>query len=253
MPQLPLPPPSAIVGPRMPALSPDGKRLAFVWRGDIWLASTEGGDAKRITDNVEWDAYPVFSPDGNWIAFSSLRNGNWDIYLVPTNGGTPRQLTRSSGGEIVTGWSADGKRVLFSGQRDIPRPTLFSIDVQTGAFTKLTEDYMGLARPSYSPDGQKLVFERSGFPWTRPRYHGSAAAQLWTMDIPTGKRTLWPVTASSTSGHTTPPMAKRLSVSLQVRKPPATRYSASQSTTQTRLRRLRTSGASLQVAVNQPA
>lgn len=201
MPQLPLPPPSAIVGPRMPALSPDGKRLAFVWRGDIWLASTDGGEAKRITDHVEWDAYPVFSPDGNWIAFSSIRNGNWDIYLVPTTGGTPKQLTRSSGGEIVTGWSPDGKKVIFSGQRDIPRASLFAIDVQTGAFTKLTEDYMGLNRPSYAPDGQKVVFERNGFPWTRPRYHGSAAAQLWTLDTATGKRTqlesnglqhLWP-------------------------------------------------------------
>jgi tricorn protease len=193
----------------MPALSPDGKRIAFVWRGDVWLADTAGGEAKRVTDHVELDAYPLFSPDGNWLAFSSLRNGNWDIYLVPAMGGQPRQLTRSGGNEIATGWSPDGKRVLFSGQRDIPRPSVFSIDVQTGAFTKLTEDYMGLNRPTFSPDGLKLLFERSGFPWTRPRYHGSAAAQLWTMDVLTGKRTqiasnglqhLWPQFAPDGQG-----------------------------------------------------
>ncbi len=188
MPQVPLPLPVPIVGARMPALAPDGKALAFVWRGDVWVVSSTGGDARRITDHVELDAYPVFSPDGLYLAFSSLRNGNWDIFVVPTRGGAPRQITRAGGHEIATGWSPDGTEVLFSGQRDTPRPSIFSIELETGRFQKLTEDYMALNRPSFSPDGKTLLFERSGFPTTRPRYHGSAAAQLWTLDLAQGKR-----------------------------------------------------------------
>jgi Tol biopolymer transport system component/C-terminal processing protease CtpA/Prc len=173
----------------MPALSASGQSLAFVWRGDIWVASSQGGPARQVTSSVELDSYPVFSPkDEGRLAFGTLRNGNWDIYVVSVAGGAPKQVTRSGGSEIPTGWSPDGKKVLFSSQRDTPRPSLFSIEVETGRFTKLTEDYAGLSRPQLSADGQTLYFERSGFPWTRPRYHGSAAAQLWSLDLPTGKR-----------------------------------------------------------------
>src|ERR1051325_7161700 len=79
--QLPPPEEKPLVGAHMPALSPDGKRLAFVWRGDIWVANAEGGHATPVTNHIELDAYPLFSPDGRWIAFSSVRSGNWDIYV----------------------------------------------------------------------------------------------------------------------------------------------------------------------------
>jgi tricorn protease len=186
--QLPPPPQSPVIGARMPALSPDGTTLAFVWRGDIWVAPATGGAARALTSHVEFDAYPVFSPDGKWLAFGSMRNGNWDIFVVPTAGGAPRQLTFSGGAEIPSDWSADGKTIVFTGQRDLPLPGIFGLEVATGRFSRLTQDYKSLARPSLSPDGTQLAFERIGFPWTRPRYHGSGAAQLWTLALADGKR-----------------------------------------------------------------
>src|ERR1043166_1488887 len=74
--QLPPPTNAPVIGARQPALSPDGKRLAFVYRGDIWIADSRGGRATPITSHLETDATPIFSPDGNWIAFSSKRSGN---------------------------------------------------------------------------------------------------------------------------------------------------------------------------------
>ena len=88
--QLSLPSQQPIVGARMPALSPDGKQLAFVYRGDIWITSDKGGRATPLTQHVETDAYPLFSPDGHWVAFASKRNGNWDIFAVPAEGGKVR-------------------------------------------------------------------------------------------------------------------------------------------------------------------
>lgn len=188
--QLPPPTETPIRGARMPALSPDGSRIAFVWRGDIYVASAAGGRATPITSHVELDAYPVFSPDGRWIAFASNRNGNFDIFVVPADGGEVRRITRSSGSEIPSDWSPDGKQVVFAGSRDTPYPGLFAIDVVTGRFTKVAEDYQRLGAAAYSPDGKRVVLTRNGFPWTRPRYTGSAASRLWTLDLASGARTL---------------------------------------------------------------
>lgn len=186
--QLAPPEEKPLIGGRMPALSPDGRQLAFVWRGDVWVAPATGGRAYAVTDHVEFDGYPVFSPDAKWIAFTSTRNGNADIFIVPTVGGPVRQITFSSAPETITDWSPDGKTLLFSGQRDVPNSTLFAIDVNTLRFRKLTEDYKTLGEPTFSPDGGRIAFLRHGFPWTRPRYTGSAAAQLLTLDLATGKR-----------------------------------------------------------------
>ena len=185
--QLPAPESKPVMGARMPALSPDGSKLAFVWRGDIWVASSSGGRAYPVTTHAEYDAYPVFSPDGKWIAFQSNRTGSSDIWLVPTEGGTPRQLTFAGSRESPTDWSPDGKSLLFVSQRDTPHDSIFSFDLATRRFTKLAEDFKSLSRPVFSPDGTKIAYERNGFPWYRPRYNGSAAAQLWTLDTKTGK------------------------------------------------------------------
>src|SRR5688572_4231880 len=98
--QLSLPESLPIVGARMPAISPDGKQIAFVYRGDIWITSDKGGRATPLTQHIELDANPLFSPDGKWIAFSSKRNGNWDIFAIPAEGGTARQLTYHSAAEV---------------------------------------------------------------------------------------------------------------------------------------------------------
>ncbi len=181
--QLSAPVPKNIFGARMPALSPDGKRLAFVWRGDIWLAETRGGKATPLTQHVELDAYPRFSPDGKWISFSSRREGNWDIFVAPAEGGSPQRITRHAGTDIAYGWSPNGKELVFSSKRDSPDYQLFTIDVRTLRLREITGDYARMNHASFSPDGEKIVYGRYGFPWTRPRYAGSAAEQIWIYDL----------------------------------------------------------------------
>src|SRR5881628_1483619 len=125
--QLTLAPQAPIVGARMPALSPDGKQTAFVYRGDLWLAPSSGGRATPLTQHVETDSHPIFSPDGRWIAFASRRNGNSDIFAVPVEGGLARQLTWHSGHEFPGCWSPDCRFILFRGKRGSPNQAIYSL------------------------------------------------------------------------------------------------------------------------------
>ena len=80
-------------------------KVAFSYLGDIWIANENGSDVQRLTDNQARDVFPRFSPDGNWIAFSSNREGNYDVYVIPATGGKPRQLTFHSADDNVVGWT----------------------------------------------------------------------------------------------------------------------------------------------------
>ncbi len=174
---------------RHPAYS-KGK-VAFSYLGDIWIASENGADAQRLTDNQARDQFPRFSPDGQWIAFSSNREGNYDVYVVPAAGGEPRQLTYHTASDEVVGWSPDGKRIVFSSARGngaFPTvATLWEVPVDGGIERPLNTDWG--ANASYSPDGTKLAFTRHPSVWSRKHYRGSYAADLWVEELATQKFT----------------------------------------------------------------
>jgi tricorn protease len=70
-----------------PAISPDGSAIVFVYESDLWIADRSGGTAHRLTAMAGEESVPRFSPDGQWLAFSSTQNGNADIYVMPFEGG----------------------------------------------------------------------------------------------------------------------------------------------------------------------
>jgi tricorn protease len=174
---------------RHPAYS-KGK-VAFSYLGDIWIASENGADVQRLTDNKARDVYPRFSPDGQWIAFSSNREGNYDVYVIPVAGGKPRQLTFHSADDTVVGWTTDGRKVLFSSTRGtgvFPSvATLWEVPAEGGIEQPIQTDWGSNA--SYSPDGSKLAFTRHPSVWSRKHYRGSYAADLWVMDVAAKKFT----------------------------------------------------------------
>lgn len=97
---------------RFPAISPDGKTVAFSYKGDIWTVPANGGQARQITTNPAYDAYPVWSPDSRQIAFASSREGSMDIYVVGRDGGAPRRITTDSGDEYPMAWRNDSTIML---------------------------------------------------------------------------------------------------------------------------------------------
>ncbi len=179
--QLPDPTVQPIVGARSLALSADGTRLAFVYRGDVWVVDARGGKAVALTTHVAMDDNPVWSPDGKWIAFSSDRNGGNEIFLVATEGGRPQQLT-TLGGVVPGDWSPDGSRIVVDTNMDKRWGGIYEIEVASGRIHEVIVDNRAVNRPKYSADGRSIVYERMGFPWFRPRYAGSAAAEMWSVD-----------------------------------------------------------------------
>ncbi|MDE6794968.1 MAG: DPP IV N-terminal domain-containing protein, partial [Muribaculaceae bacterium] len=63
-------------------ISPDGSKIAFSYKGDIYTVPFNGGNATRLTFDPAYDSTPVWSPDGSQIAFASDRNGSVDVYLM---------------------------------------------------------------------------------------------------------------------------------------------------------------------------
>ena len=100
------------------SLSPDATRVAFrmadATNNDIWLASVAHGGETRFTFDPAPDAYPVWSPDGNWVAFSSRRASNFDLYRHASNGaGEDQLLLKSDLRKYSTDWSRDGRYLLY--------------------------------------------------------------------------------------------------------------------------------------------
>jgi tricorn protease len=141
---------------RFPDIHED--QVVFVYAEDLWIASTHGGAARRLTAHPGDELYPKFSPDGKWIAFTGEYDGNSDVFVVPVAGGEPKRLTYHPGADIVLGWSPDG-RILFRSSRASDLPDygrLFLISSEGGVPEMLSVPRASLA--SFSADGQRIAY-----------------------------------------------------------------------------------------------
>ena len=145
-------------------------KVAFYYGGDLWLASTSGGAARRITSHPGRELFPKFSPDGKWIAFTAQYDGDFNVYVMPSEGGQPKQLTYYQGSAAplsdrmgilneVVNWTPDSKRVIFLSRQDASngwtkRP--FTVSIDGGLPEPMPMDQGGLL--SFSPDGTKVAY-----------------------------------------------------------------------------------------------
>lgn len=107
------------------AISPDGKNIAFTYKGDIYKVSTNGGSAVRLTTMPSVESRPVWSPDGKSIAFASDRNGGQDIFIMPAAGGEAVRLTDNSAVETPQAFTPDGKYVIYTANIQDPASSVF--------------------------------------------------------------------------------------------------------------------------------
>ena len=175
---------------RYPSLSPDGSKIAFSYKGDIYTVAAKGGRATQLTTHHSYDTQPVWSPDGKTIVFASDRRGNLDLYAVSVSGGEPRQLTTNTAAERPMSF-INPTTILFTSALEPDKddmqfpsgqfPQVYSLDITTpGARPKLYSS-LPMEDVSLSPDGKTLLYhDRKGYedPW-RKHHVSSIARDIW--------------------------------------------------------------------------
>jgi Tol biopolymer transport system component len=193
-------------------------------QSDLFTMNADGSDRRPLTETPVVEAAPVFSPDGSRVAFETDRDGDFEIYVIDADGGNLRRLTRDKSADHFPAWSPDGRFVAFSSSHpdggglwetpvdgaDTARlvksgvtgmPVYASdghtIVVDTGHDVRLIDRITaeerrlagvpGGALPSWSPDGQRVVFSTN----RRGRFElftgaADAASQTLLVSMPEG-------------------------------------------------------------------
>src|SRR5689334_8710654 len=97
---------------RYPTIHQD--QIVFVSEDDLWIISSEGGRAERLSAGVAEVSYPRFSPDGAMLAFVGREEGPSEVYVMPTPGGLAQRLTFQDASCRISGWSPGDDEVLYA-------------------------------------------------------------------------------------------------------------------------------------------
>ena len=153
------------------AVSPDGQEIAFVLRGEIFVASTEFGDTRRITDSPRAERSVSFSPDGKRLLFAGEEGGAWNLYeaRIDDEKGSPyffsaaktriTTLLKNSHENFQPRYSPDGKQVAWLEDR----VTLKMLDIASSQSRVVLAGNMNYSYEDgdqwfdWSPDGQWLL------------------------------------------------------------------------------------------------
>ena len=147
-----------------PDVSPDGKWLTAYSMGEqrhIFVMRTDGTDQRDLTPDNYRHYWPRWSPDGQRIAFSSRRTGNYELWIMNRDGSGLRQLTQSAGGHYSP-WSADGSMIAYSihtPKNDcvIVHPDKAWSDQKLVYLSALGDSSLSFEGWSWSSDGKKLA------------------------------------------------------------------------------------------------
>jgi len=159
----------------------DGEGFTHDRPTQVFIVSSEGGEPRQLTRGEVSAAFPVWSPDGQFVTFVSDRRPNWDedwatdIFIVPADGGDPRRLTDTAGPIWLPIFSPDGRTIVYVGHRyprdDGRNAHLFSVPVEGGKALCLTESLdrpvWDFVRPVWSADGDWIFFvarDRATYP-----------------------------------------------------------------------------------------
>jgi tricorn protease len=172
-------------------------RIAFVYAGDLWTVSKNGGTARRLTSDVGYECFPRYSPDGSLIAFTGQQDGNTEVMVMPSDGGVPKRITytatlgrdqisdRMGPNNLVMTWKDNDEIVYRSRKQSFNdfKGHLFVSRINGGLSEQLPFSVGGFC--SYSPDGNKMAMNRVFREFrTWKYYRGGMADDIWIFDMP---------------------------------------------------------------------
>ncbi len=124
--------------------------------GDFWIVPAVGGEPRRLTYDTNQGSHPVWTPDGRYVIFSSLRSGSRTLWRIAAEGGEPEPLTSGAGEDREPAISRDGRRLVYSNVRNVRAMMIY--DPQVGESREVLARRYGLIHPRFSPDGESIVF-----------------------------------------------------------------------------------------------
>ena len=186
---------------RFPAIH--GNQVVFSYAGDLYTVDINGGVARQLTNDPDgFEIFARFSPDGKNIAFTGQYDGNTEVYVMPAEGGVPQRVTytatldrddlsdRMGPNNIVMTWK-DNENIVYRSRRitwDDFVGQLFVANIKGGLGEQLPFEEGGWI--TYSPDGQKIAFNRVMREFrTWKYYRGGMADDVWIFDFKTKELT----------------------------------------------------------------
>lgn len=150
----------------------------------LWAQRTQ---EQACTTHEAVDEYPAWSPDGRWIAFGSLRTGDFEVYVIRPDGSGRRRVTSHPAVDFRPSWSPDGAWIAFSSSRASEAATrsgnydIYLMRPDGGDIRQLTHHEQLALRPSWSPGGEALAYQVGGLDET------GADWEIYTVDVRTGQ------------------------------------------------------------------
>ncbi|MCH8619148.1 S41 family peptidase [Undibacterium sp. TS12] len=169
---------------RFPSIK--GDAVVFTAEGDLWKVASSGGQAQRLTTHPAAEVLPAISPDGKWLAFSAAYEGPTEAYVMPMAGGLPKRISFENDQVNVLGWTNSGEVMVSTLNSTGPSSHRVVAAINPQSMLRRVFPVADANEATLDDSGKFLYFTRFGLHMTNDnakQYRGGAVAQLWRYDV----------------------------------------------------------------------
>ena len=171
-------------------VSPDGSEIVFDLLGNIYIMPIEGGEATVLRESLAYEIQPRFSPDGNYISFTSDAGGGDNIWIMKRDGSDAKQVTGEDFRLLNNAfWTPDGNYIIarkhFTSTRSLGAGELWMYHKTGGTGVQLVEkpnEQQDLGQPFITPDGKYVYYSQDVYPGGFFQYNKDPNSQIYAIN-----------------------------------------------------------------------